>query len=394
MDTIAYKFPNRSIVVLTLRVTMDKLSHNNKDCWEELNRLTSIVHKLSLSANLEEISKIALQEARAISNSQGSTFILKDKEMCHYFDDYTDFVSWKGQTIPSSHCICGWAMDHGEVVSIPNIYNDSRIQLDKYKDTTIKSLLMVPMLPSNSIGVIGNYWSEEHTPTQDTINLLHALADVTAIAIERNRLYVYLEQLVKDRTSQLEHEIIEREKAQDALMQLSLTDSLTGILNRRGFFFQVEQEIKLASRLRTHSILMFADVDGLKKVNDNYGHAAGDEMIVNAANILRSVFRSSDVISRLGGDEFAAFTMETTDAEFIRSRIVKALNDFNSTNDCPYQLSISIGFVELEAHPSVCLDDLLKRADEAMYINKQEKKRKRKIKINQLKKIIADNPVC
>jgi diguanylate cyclase (GGDEF)-like protein len=364
-----------------------------KDCWEELNRLTSIVKKLSVSANLEEISQIVLYEARAISNSQGATFILKDKEMCHYFDEHTDFPSWKGQTIPASHCICGWAMDNGQVVNIPNIYNDSRVNLEKYRDTTIKSLLMVPILPSNSIGVIGNYWDNEHVPSQDTLNLLQALADITAIAIERNRLYVYLEQLVKDRTSQLEYEIVERKKAQDALLQLSLTDSLTGILNRRGFFFQVEQEIKLASRLRTHSILMFADVDGLKKVNDTYGHAAGDEMIINAANILKSVFRSSDVISRLGGDEFAAFTMETTDAEFIRSRIAKAINEFNSTGDYPYPLSISIGFVELEAHPSVCLDDLLKRADEAMYVNKQEKKRKRKIKIKQLKKIIADNPV-
>lgn len=371
---------------------MDDLNKNKKDCWEELNRLTSIVRRLSLSNNLEEISQIVLQEARAISNSQGTTFILKDKGMCHYFDDYTDFPSWKGQTIPPNNCICGWAMDKGEIVVIPNIYDDERIQLDKYKNTPIKSLLMVPILPSNSIGAIGNYWAEEHTPTQDTINLLQALADVTSIAIEKNRLYVYLEQLVKDRTSQLEHEILERQKAQDALMQLSLTDSLTGILNRRGFFFQVEQEIKLASRLHTHSILMFADVDGLKKVNDNYGHSAGDEMIINAANVLRNVFRSSDVISRLGGDEFAAFTMETTDPEFIRSRINKAINEFNANSELPYQLSISMGFVELEGHPSVCLDDLLKRADEAMYINKQEKKKKRKIKINKLKKIIANNP--
>jgi diguanylate cyclase (GGDEF)-like protein len=370
---------------------MDKLGYRKKDCLAELNRLTSIVRKLSLSQNIEEISEIVLKEARDIAKSNGATFVLKEKDVCHYLDENSDFPLWKGQQFPIDKCICGVAMNQGFPLSIKDVALDSRIPMESYRTTLVKSLLITPILPSNSIGAIGNYWSEEHQPNEDTIHLLQTLSDLTAIAIEKNRLHVDLEKLVKERTSQLEHEIAERKKVQEALMQLSLTDSLTGILNRRGFFFQVEQEIKLSSRLKTHSILMFADVDGLKKVNDTYGHAAGDEMIINAANVLRSVFRSSDVISRLGGDEFAAFTMETTDAEFIRSRIIKAIHDFNSTHNYPYTLSISIGFVELEAHPSVCLDDLVKRADEAMYEDKQAKKGKRRLKIKQIQKIIADS---
>ena len=371
---------------------MSDLGAKKKDCWEELNRLTTIVRKLSLSQNLEQVSEIVLQEARAISKSHATTFVLRDKEFCFYKDEYADAPLWKGQHLPLDKCICGWAMNAEEVVDIDDIHSDPRIVQEHYQHTSFKSLLVIPILRTNSIGAIGCYWTEAHPPSKHIIHLLQALADVTAIAIEKIRLCIGLEQLVKERTSQLEHEINERKKAQDALLQLSLTDPLTGLLNRRGFFFQVEQEIKLASRLKTHSILMFADVDGLKKVNDNYGHAAGDEIIANSAQILSSVFRTSDVISRLGGDEFAAFTMETNDSEVIRSRITQAVESFNATHEYPYSLSISVGFVELEAHPSICLDELLQKADEAMYNDKQAKKQKRRTKIKHLQKIIAGNP--
>lgn len=371
---------------------MNESPYNKKDCWEELNRLTSIVRKLTLSENLEQISKVILEESRAIAQSDGASFVLKDKEFCHYVDENSDFPLWKGQVFPLDKCICGWAMNQGELVSIADISNDERIPMDCYQTKQVRSLLITPILPSNAIGAIGNYWKTEHKPSEDTIHLLQALSNIAAIAIEKNRLHVDLEQLVKERTAQLEHEVIERKKAQDSLMQLSLTDSLTTLLNRRGFFFQVEQELKLASRLHTHSILMFADLDNLKRVNDTYGHAAGDEMISNAAHILRGVFRTSDVISRLGGDEFAAFTMETADPSVIRSRINKAIDNFNSKGDYPYQVSISMGFVALEDTTSVCLEDLLRQADEAMYEDKQAKKKKRRIKIKHLQKIIADNP--
>jgi diguanylate cyclase (GGDEF)-like protein len=371
---------------------MSDSSHKKKDCWEELHRLTTIVKKLSLSQNLEQVSEIVLQEARAISKSEGATFVLKEKEFCFYKDEYSNFPLWKGQYLPLDKCICGWAMNEGKVVNIPDILLDSRIVQENYQHTSVKGLLVIPILPTNSIGAIGMYWTKVHKPNDHTIHLLQALADVTAIAIEKVRLYSGLEKLVKERTVQLEYEIAERKKAQDALLQLSLTDALTGLLNRRGFFFQVEQEIKLASRLKTHSFLMFADLDNLKKVNDNYGHGAGDEMIANAAKILKGVFRSSDVISRLGGDEFAVFTMETTDHLTIRSRIDQAIKDFNESNDYPYPISISIGVIELEANSSYSLDELLRMADEAMYEDKQTKKAKRKDKVKKLKKILAENP--
>src|SRR5205814_860071 len=101
-------------------------------------------------------------------------------------------------------------------------------------------------------------------------------------------------------------DITERKRAEAALQSLSLVDELTGLYNRRGFLAVTEQH--LASIRRNHKVpvILYADLDGLKKINDTLGHHEGDRAIVKTAEIFKDTFRTSDIVARLGGDEFIA----------------------------------------------------------------------------------------
>jgi diguanylate cyclase (GGDEF)-like protein len=94
------------------------------------------------------------------------------------------------------------------------------------------------------------------------------------------------------------------EQAQEALRNLTLTDPMTGLYNYRGFYTLAEQAMKVARRSKQKSLLVYADMDGLKQINDTQGHDAGSLAIQKIADIIRSSFRDCDIVARIGGDEF------------------------------------------------------------------------------------------
>ncbi len=157
--------------------------------------------------------------------------------------------------------------------------------------------------------------------------------------------------------------------------QLALTDELTGLRNRRGFLVLADQALRMARRTRARCALVFADLDGLKQVNDTRGHAAGDALITGAARVFGDVFRESDVVARVGGDEFAVFAVldEHDGASAVEERLAAAIERFNAQAVPSLRISMSIGIEELQSRLETPLDALLSRADRAMY----ERKRKR-----------------
>lgn len=116
---------------------------------------------------------------------------------------------------------------------------------------------------------------------------------------------VELQSSLSERIRLLETAIIERDRAEESLRKLTLTDDLTGLYNHRGFTTLAAHHAKSARRTRQSSFLIYADMDGLKQINDTFGHAEGSAAIIKTAEILRQTFRESDIICRLGGDEFA-----------------------------------------------------------------------------------------
>ena len=161
---------------------------------------------------------------------------------------------------------------------------------------------------------------------------------------------------------------VKQRMVREDLRDLALTDDLTGLHNRRGFFALAGQQIKIARRNQRCALLFFADLDGLKQINDRFGHSEGDRAIARAAQILRDTFRKSDIIARLGGDEFAILANEAfaDSQKHIWTRLKEHLCAEGS-RDPRYSLSLSVGVARFDPRGAVTLEELLEFADQAMY---------------------------
>jgi two-component system cell cycle response regulator len=168
---------------------------------------------------------------------------------------------------------------------------------------------------------------------------------------------------------------IERQAQQNTLRGMSLVDELTGLYNRRGFFTLARQHEKLAGRLRTRMLYIFLDLDGLKQINDTFGHREGDVALVESAELLRRTFRESDVVARLGGDEFAVLALEMggRSADTWRQRLEENLATVNERWSRGYRLSLSLGVATYDPRFPRSMEDLLAQADGEMYAAKRAK---------------------
>lgn len=150
----------------------------------------------------------------------------------------------------------------------------------------------------------------------------------------------------------------------------AVTDTLTGLLNRRGFLQRLEYEIARAERSRQPMTLLFGDLDGFKRINDRHGHAEGDRVLERTAEILMEVFRASDIVGRLGGDEFVVLLPDTegSHAADLAERAAVALRDGVLAS---YGAGISFGAAAF-TEPPESADKALMAADQLMYEAKRE----------------------
>jgi diguanylate cyclase (GGDEF)-like protein len=168
---------------------------------------------------------------------------------------------------------------------------------------------------------------------------------------------------------------IERHRSRVLLQQLSFNDELTGLLNRRGFLSMAQQQLKIAQREDWELVLLFADLDSLKNINDNFGHTEGDRALKSIATVLKKTFRTSDLIARLGGDEFIVLALNAPAAgvQKMKTRLKSNLDQHNSQNRY-YQLSLSIGIAQFDPNHETSLESMIVEADKALYDNKRKKR--------------------
>jgi diguanylate cyclase (GGDEF)-like protein/PAS domain S-box-containing protein len=172
-------------------------------------------------------------------------------------------------------------------------------------------------------------------------------------------------------------DITERRRTEETLRSLSLLDDLTGLYNRRGFLALAEQQVRLTQRTGYGFTVVFVDVDDMKKINDTFGHKAGDQALRTAAEILKNSFRESDIIARLGGDEFTILALEDYEAPAVRAvtaRLWENLEDYKRRENTPFDLSLSVGVVHFNPESGSSLEELIAQADKAMYEEKQGKR--------------------
>ena len=165
------------------------------------------------------------------------------------------------------------------------------------------------------------------------------------------------------------------ERQAHELREASVTDELTGLLNRRGFLLIAEQEMRVAQRNKQKMVLFFADLNGMKAINDTLGHKIGDEALKATALLLRGVFRSSDVIARLGGDEFVVLATDAvaTSGDIFARRLRELVAEYNAHGG-PFVLSISVGTSVYDPQDPRPLEVMLAEADADMYADKQVSK--------------------
>ena len=168
---------------------------------------------------------------------------------------------------------------------------------------------------------------------------------------------------------------MERHRAQLDLLKLSTRDELTGLLNRRGFFMSAQSVARVAERAGRGFVVFFADLDGLKAINDGHGHGAGDEALRDAAWILTHTFRSADVVARIGGDEFAVLAPDATaeTIDIMIRRAAKWQEERNREPGRPFGVSLSVGGVAWTPSEPRTLDMLLSEADMAAYTAKRRR---------------------
>src|SRR5262245_53994159 len=169
-----------------------------------MRRLVAAVQELSLARDLAAVMAVVRRAARELLGADGASFILRDADKGYYADEDAIGPLWKGQRFPMSACISGWAMLNRKPAVIEDIFADPRVPVDAYRPTFVKSLVMVPIRTEAPIGAIGNYWAKPRLATTEEVELLQALANTTAVAMENVQLYGTLERRVKERTAQLE----------------------------------------------------------------------------------------------------------------------------------------------------------------------------------------------
>jgi diguanylate cyclase (GGDEF)-like protein len=161
-------------------------------------------------------------------------------------------------------------------------------------------------------------------------------------------------------------------KAEGKMQEFAFHDMLTGLYNRRGFLTYAEHLLKLSDRTKRGLILIYADLDNFKRINDDYGHEKGDGALVCIASVLKKTFRNSDVLGRVGGDEFAILALEAKaeSLDALRKRLNENLKKTKYNIDSKTKLTFSLGIIYYNPEKPQTMEELLRRADMLMYDEK------------------------
>ena len=268
---------------------------------------------------------------------------------------------------PREIAFCAYAINNKN--GRPMVVNDARKD-ERFSENplvtdapNIRFYAGAPLItPDNySLGTLCVIDSEPREITELQLNALEALARQTTLKLELRRMSSLLK------------------AANDQLRNLSLTDDLTGLFNRRGFLFHAEQQLKLFRSRKSDDEglwLMMADLDGLKNINDTYGHEEGSLAIKKASEILKKSFRDADVLARPGGDEFIVLIINTSGdiADNVFERVESCFDEYNKTSDKPYRINISCGLAQFDAEGNSTIEKTMHQADEVMYRQKRQRK--------------------
>ena len=232
---------------------------------------------------------------------------------------------------------------------------------NKFMSNRRRTLILFPLFVNEE-----NYGVIATEIEFDYYSYIYSIAPQICTAIK-------LTELVK----QLENSLDAATFRNNQLNRISMHDELTGAFNRRGFYESANQIFTAAENEGKRCVLIFADLDNLKKINDTFGHEEGDYAIKAVADFLKSGLRNTDIVARIGGDEFAAFALCENEKiiQSIPARIKKIAEKHNLNSDKKYNITVSIGFYELNCSTSENIQMYMDKADASLYEDKKNKNR-------------------
>lgn len=198
--------------------------------------LLDAIEELAGAADMREVVNTLRGTARRLIAADGIAVILREDEQCWYVEEDAMGPLWKGHKFPLTSCISGWAMLHKESVVIEDIRQDDRIPQELYRETFVRSLLMVPVRSADPIGAIGAYWSDTYRASDEQVQILERLARATATAMENVRLVAALSKALADAElarDELRHRVKNAYTAAQALATLTLPPEHHQALNAR-----------------------------------------------------------------------------------------------------------------------------------------------------------------
>ena len=271
----------------------------------------------------------------------------------------------------SSEIISAIQISTGAAILLLSIVVSLKIQNDLSRDLSRKWLFTVSLMIFFFTGYVFSFFIL-------LLKIRFPFELVTGSVFLGGACFVYIVvKLTKTSIHRLQREIVNRRNVEEKLRNLSLTDELTGLYNRRGFFTLSGQQLNIADRLKKRVSLISADLDNLKKINDTLGHQEGDIALLEAAHVLRKSFRETDIIARIGGDEFMILQMDKIDSspEISIARLEQNITACNEKRGRRYTLSLSVGIARSDPESGDSLERLMVQADNLMYEQKRSKQR-------------------
>jgi diguanylate cyclase (GGDEF)-like protein/PAS domain S-box-containing protein len=267
------------------------------------------------------------------------------------------FVAQTGLTIIERRTgFLGAVLESGRSLSMVSL--EGFLRIETASAAGIKSGFALPVLVGSEVAAVLEFYAmTDEVPDANTLEVLANVGTQIGRVIERERARALLEGHAA------------------AVRAMSARDELTGLYNRRGFMELAAPQLDAGLRTGSPAALFFADLNGMKPINDELGHVEGDRALVDMANVLKKVFRGSDVVARLGGDEFVLFAagIDEQRAGELRARIVRELDAFNAIGSRLYRLSVSIGVALYDPAEPCSLEELISAADAAMYRQKKQR---------------------
>ncbi len=314
----------------------------------ELSVLYKVASTISQTIDMDELFAVVLDtitglELLNVEHKGGIFFIEGDRmTLVSHLGHSEEFLNLH-KDMKVGDCLCGLAAKTGEIIISKNCENDSRHTI-KYPGITPHGHIIIPLEVRGSVvGVLYLYLLANIEIDERVLKLLHAIGNQIGVAISNSRHY-------------------EQTKI------LSLRDSLTKVANRNLMNIELEKNFARAKRLGSPFSVIMLDLDNFKKYNDTYGHAAGDKLLIETANVLLNEVRAIDLVVRYGGEEFLILLPDTelTEAYEVAERIRK-------TVEAKAGNTISLG-VSSHQHEMQKREDLIKKADDALYQAKQKGK--------------------